>query len=122
MQQPRKTLSIKISKDDLPNVAPDDPAAIISQAIQLKMCISATYNKANFLMAPHALYTRHDELFTDAMVVERDGKPPREAKIGTFKLSGLSAVAMSGVRFTPFAEFDPDDAKYADNLVRAVRA
>lgn len=121
MQQNRKTLSIKVSPDDIPNVAPDDPAAILSQAIQVKFCAAAVYNKATFLLAPHILYTKHDELFLDAMVVERDGKPPKEPKMSTFKLSGLTEIAPTGQRFAPLPGFDALDPKYADNTVRAIR-
>jgi hypothetical protein len=121
MQQTRRTLSIKTSPDDLPNVAPDDPAAILSQGIQVKVCVAATYNKATFLLAPHILYTKHDELFVDAMVVERDGKPPKEPKMGTFKLTGLTAVTPTGKRFVPQAEFDALDPKYAETTIRAIK-
>jgi hypothetical protein len=121
MQQPRKTLSIKVSPTDIPNVAPEDPAAILAQGIQVKLCVTATYNKADFVMAPHILYTKHDEMFIDAMVVERDGNPPREAKLGTFKLSGLSGIALTGRRFEPFPGFDPADAKYADTALKALK-
>ncbi|HEX7782919.1 MAG TPA: hypothetical protein VF509_08940 [Sphingobium sp.] len=120
MQQNRKTLSIKVSKDQLPDLAPDDPAILIAQTIQLRVCLTAIYNKASFLMAPHVLYKKHDELFIDAMTVECDGKPPREPKIGTFKLSGLNEIAMTGQRFVPLPGFDPADPKY-EHTVLVVR-
>ncbi|WP_253183251.1 hypothetical protein [Sphingobium phenoxybenzoativorans] len=121
MQQNRKTLSIKMAKDQLPDLSPDDPANLIAQAIQVRVCLTAVYNKASFLMAPHILYTKHDDLFIDAMTVECDGKAPREPKLGTFKLSGLNDVAMTGQRFTPLEGFDPTDQKYSENTVRAIR-
>jgi len=117
MQQNRKTLSIKVSKDQLPDLAPDDPANLIAQAIQVRVCLTAIYNKASFLMAPHVLYKKHDELFIDAMTIECDGKPPREPKIGTFKLSGLNDIAMTGQRFVALEGFDPADPKYENTLL-----
>src|SRR3546814_13379799 len=54
----------------------------------------ATYNKMVVKLAPHILYTRHDEMFIDAVTIERDGRPPRELKLGTFKLAGLNDVSL----------------------------
>ena len=58
------------------------------EGVALKKCVAATYNKTQFRLAPHILYTRHDELYVDAVALEKDGAPPREVKLGTFKLSG----------------------------------
>lgn len=121
MQQTRRTLTIKVSPDTIPEGAPDDIATVLSQGIQVKVCVSAVYNKVSFILAPHILYTRHDELHVDALVMERDGKPPKEPKLGTFKLAGLSGVGLTGTRFTPFEGFDPLDPKYAESTVRALR-
>ena len=68
----------------------------VFEAIVRKMCLSATYNKVEMTLAPHVIYTRHDELFVDAEVVARDGKPPREPKIGTFKLIGNLSTLLAG--------------------------
>ena len=98
-----------------------DPAEILRRAIRLKLCVTAVYNKAAFRFAPHILYTRHDDPFVDAMVIERDGKPPREAKLGVFKLSGLNDVALTTVPFLPLPSFNPAEEKYAGTTLQAIR-
>ena len=64
------------------------------EAIALRKCIRATYNRMTVTLAPHILFTRHDELFIDAVTVERDGQKPREIKLGTFKRAGLKDVSL----------------------------
>jgi hypothetical protein len=71
---------------------------------------------------PHAIYTRHGELYTDAVTLERDGKPPREVKLGAFKLAGLSQLRITPRRFSVEPTFRADDAKYTDVLLMAVEA
>lgn len=90
------------------------------EAIARKQCVRATYNRSNVRLAPHILYTRHDELYVDAVTVERDGHPPKELKIGTFKLTGLTEVAVAPQPFQPQRIFDPADAKYAGVTLFAV--
>ena len=92
------------------------------EAIALRKCIRATYNRMVVTLAPHILYTRHDELFIDAVTVERDGQPPREVKLGTFKLAGLKDVALLERPFDPEPLFDPTDPKYAGVALFAVEA
>ena len=86
---------------------------IVLEAIARRRCLEATYNRTSVRLAPHILYTRHDELFVDAVTVERDGQRPRETKIGTFKLDGLRDPAVAGQPFRLERSFDPGDAKYA---------
>jgi hypothetical protein len=90
------------------------------EAIALRKCIRGTYNRMQVTLAPHILFTRHDELFIDAVTVERDGQPPREVKIGTFKLAGLKDVTLSHRTFRPESQFDPADEKYAGVTLFAV--
>jgi len=85
---------------------------LLLEAIALRKCVAATYNRMVVKLAPHILYTRHDELFIDAVTVERDGKPPREIKIGTFKLDGLKELALASLPFQPEPSFDPSLEKY----------
>jgi hypothetical protein len=86
---------------------------VIFEAIALQKCLTATYNKMVVKLAPHILYTRHDEMFIDAVTVERDGQPPRELKLGVFKLVGLNDLAITDDRFeTMGGLYNPTDAKY----------
>jgi len=85
---------------------------LILEAIALQKPVRATYNKVPVSLAPHILYTRHGELYVDAVTIERDGRPPREIKIGTFKVSGLKDMMLVEQRFEPEPMFNPGDAKY----------
>lgn len=92
----------------------------ILEAIAKRLCIEATYNRTTFRLAPHILYTRHDELYLDAVALEKAGQPPREIKIGTFKLAGLKDVVLCEIGFEPEAMFDPNDGKYQGVTLFAV--
>ncbi|WOK38178.1 hypothetical protein [Sphingomonas sp. C3-2] len=96
------------------------PTKVLLEAIALHKCIRATYNRQSAIMAPHILYTKHGELHLDAVTVERDGKPPREPKVGTYKLTGLSEVELVDRPFTPESIFDANDPKYAGVTLFAV--
>src|SRR3546814_5044888 len=62
---------------------PHMPTKILLEAIARKNCIEAVYNRSAVKLAPHILYTRHGEIYLDAVTMARDGKPPREVKIGS---------------------------------------
>jgi hypothetical protein len=96
------------------------PSRTLLEAIALRKCITARYNRGTVKLAPHILYTRHDELFIDAVTVERDGQPPREAKLGTFKLAGLTELALDTQSFRIFPEFDFGTARYEGATLFAV--
>ncbi|MGE4323510.1 MAG: hypothetical protein AB7E60_10840 [Sphingobium sp.] len=86
----------------------------ILEAIALQKCLMATYNKTTIKLAPHILYTRHDEMFIDGVTVERDGRAPRELKLGVFKVAGLGALSVTEEPFEAMLGlYDPTDAKYA---------
>lgn len=93
---------------------------LLLEAIALQKCIAATYNRMKVKLAPHILYTRHEELFIDAVTVERNGKAPREVKLGTFKLAGLTELEFAGRPFQPEPAFNPKDPKYAGTTLFAV--
>lgn len=95
---------------------------ILLEAIALRKCIAARYNRGTVRLAPHILYTRHDELYVDAITVERDGKPPREVKLGSFKLTGLTDLELAGQHFEPAPIFDPTAERYQGAALFAVEA
>ena len=97
-----------------------NPAAVILEAIVKQQAIAATYNRTNVTLAPHILYTKHDELHVDAVTLDRDGKPPREAKIGTFRLTGLGSLRITPRRFEVSELFNPADPRYNDVTLMAV--
>jgi len=93
---------------------------IVLEAIALKKCLAATYNRMSVTLAPHILYTRHDDLFIDAVTIERDGQPPKEKKLGVFKLAGLKELQLAGGQFRPEPIFNPADPRYAGETIFSV--
>lgn len=94
---------------------------VLLEGIARRVCVAASYNGTQFKLAPHILYTRHDELYVDAVALEKNGEPPREIKLGTFKLTGLNDVAVMNDNFAPETEhYDPALAKYDGTTVFAV--
>ncbi len=93
---------------------------ILLEAIARNLCVEAVYNRVRMILAPHILYTRHDELYVDAVALEKDGRTPRELKLGTFKLAGLGDVTLTGRAFQRESLFDPADEKYAGVTLFAV--
>lgn len=92
------------------------------EAIALQKCLTATYNRMVVKLAPHILYTRHEEMFIDAVTIERDGRPPRELKLGTFKLAGLSDVAVIDETFEGmYGLYDEGDEKYKGVTLFAIQ-
>ena len=98
---------------------PPSPATIF-EAIVKQLAVAATYNRGEVTLAPHIIYTRHDEIYVDAVTLERDGKPPREEKIGAFKLAGLTGLRITPRRFTPHTLFNPDEQRYEGTALMAV--
>ena len=94
--------------------------ALIFEAIALHKCLAATYNRNRIVIAPHVLYTRHDELYLDAVTVERDGQPPREIKLSTFKVTGLRDLAATEQPFEIDLSFQPYNEKYRGVTLFAV--
>lgn len=96
------------------------PTRVLLEAIAKRLCVATVYNRTAVRLAPHIVYTRHGELYVDALTVEREGKPPKELKLGTFKLAGLGQTALTTRLFVPFRGFDPSDARYAGVTIFAV--
>ena len=93
----------------------------IFEAIALQKCLKVTYNKMVVTLAPHILYTRHDEMYIDAVTTDRDGRPPRELKLGTFKLAGLSDLQVLDDTFEAmYGLYNDGDDKYKGVTLFAV--
>src|SRR5262245_49926438 len=112
MSTPRKTLTLSRAASPVAGPALSTEAELIAQAVRRKLCIVAVYNRTNMTIAPHILYTKHDDLFIDGVVMLREGKVPAELKLGTFKLAGLNNVSLTAENFTVQPLYDPSDAKY----------
>ena len=93
---------------------------VLLEAIAKRLCVEPTYNKQTVRLAPHIVYTRHGELHVDGVTAARDGKAPREVKLGTFKLSGLHATGLTKRLFVPHRDFDAGQEKYAGVTIFAL--
>jgi len=85
---------------------------LLFEAIVRHKCVSMTYNRTRMILAPHILYTRHDQVYLDAVVVSKEGFLPREEKVGVFKLDGLKDLTLLERDFERNALFDPTLEKY----------
>ncbi|VXD02700.1 conserved hypothetical protein [Sphingomonas sp. 8AM] len=99
--------------DSRPAPAVPDTVPVVFEAIVKMQAIAAMYNRGSVTLAPHILYTKHGEIYLDALTLERDGQPPKEPKIGAFKLAGLSALRITPRRFKPSELFVPGEERYA---------
>lgn len=95
---------------------------ILLEAIALKKCIVATYNRVEMTLAPHILYTKNNALYIDAVALEKNGEPPKEKKLGAFHLQGLSGLALAERGFEPEELFDPQLDRYQGATLFAIEA
>ena len=121
MQHMRRTLSLKTGASAEPSPSATPNIGIIEAAILRKLRVRAIYNRTEMQIAPHILYTRHDDPFVDGVVTERAGKPPRDIKLSSFKLAGLTGLTLTTERFEPQRVFDATDPRYADCTLAAIR-
>jgi hypothetical protein len=94
----------------------------IFEAIALRRCLAARYNKLALVLAPHVLYRRNDSYFVDAVTITRDGAEPREPKVGSYNLAGLSALEVLDATFDCHPLFNRMDPKYRDNTLFMIDA
>ncbi len=94
----------------------------ILQAIALRQQLTARYNKLALVLAPHVLYKRNDSYFIDAITLLRDGTPPREPKVGSYNLAGLSEIDVLEDTFQVHPLFDRMDPKYRENTLFMIDA
>jgi hypothetical protein len=97
-----------------------EASRIVLEAIATRKCLEGVYNRQAVTLAPHILYTRHDELYVDAVTLERDGQRPREAKISSFKLTGIHDPRVGERPFEPQSVFDSTADRYEGTTLFAV--
>ncbi len=100
--------------------APTGPVPTLFAAIVKQLCVNATYNRDKVVLAPHVAYTRHGELYVDAVTVARNGMLPREEKLGTFKVSGLGEPKLTGRDFAISRLYEPEAERYVGCTLVAV--
>jgi len=109
----RRVLSLRPKPEVAPTPAANDPQGevvtpseaneAVAGAILRRLCLRARYNGGEVILQPSLLYREHDAQFLLAVTVSRDGKPPREPKLGTFRLTGLADLEVTGLTFEPGA-------------------
>ncbi len=95
-------------------------APIVLEAIVRKRCVTATYNGGTVVLAPHALFQRHESYYVAASTITRDGLKPREEKIGAFKLDGLVDLTATEQDFFTSSVWNPGDERFAGQVLMAV--
>lgn len=106
--------------DNRPPPVVPDTVPVVFEAIVKQQAIAAMYNRGSVTLAPHILYTKHGEIYLDALTLERDGQPPKEPKIGAFKLAGLTALRITPRRFKPSELFVASEPRYDGVTLLAV--
>jgi hypothetical protein len=99
---------------------PAPSPAVIFEAIVKLQAVAATYNRGEVTLAPHAIYTRHDEIYVDATTLDRDGRPPKEEKMGSFKLAGLVGLRITPRRFVASALWNAGEKRYDGTMLMAI--
>lgn len=112
---------MKLNTDeDRVRPAVPDTVPLVFEAIVKQQAIAATYNRGAVTLAPHIVYTKHGEIYIDAVTLERDGAPPREAKLGAFKLTGLTGLRVTPRRFTRSELFVAGEERYQGTTLLAI--
>ncbi len=86
---------------------------LLLEAIALKKCVTLVYNNVPMKLAPHILYSKHSAVFTDAVILEKNGEVRRDKKLGAFHLSVLNDLQLSDQSFEIHTSFEPTAEKYA---------
>ena len=114
MTESRRTLSLKLSSNKDERI--EQNAEALRQAINRHLCVRWSYNRVLMQVAPMILYRKHDDLHVDALVLEKHGAAPAEVKLATFKLAGISNVAVTMEPITATTMPDPADPRYAEGI------
>jgi len=89
----------------------------LCQAVKRRVCVTTVYNRLAMTLAPHIVFLRHGEPYMVAYTVEHEGRKPRNPKLATFKLIGLSDLEVTRKLFVPQPEFNPFDDAYAEGII-----
>ena len=100
--------------------APSGGAPVVLEGIVRKQCVAATYNRMQVILAPHVLLMKNDAPYVGAVTVERDGQPPKEPKLGLFKLDGLVGLRLDGRAFRTSALYEAQDERFGGAVLMAV--
>jgi hypothetical protein len=99
-----------------PSSAETDGCRLLEQAIANLLCVRWTYNRVQMQAEPHILYQKKNGVYLDAIVTERAGEAPAEIRLGSFKITGLTNLAIVNEAFSPTA-LDLTNARYAEGVL-----
>lgn len=94
---------------------------LLREAIEARTLVTAVYNLGAVKLAPYVLYARAGALFIDALTIDRDGRTPREAKLGAFRLPGLGDVRRTSEPFDASLAIAFDEERYRAGILATVR-
>lgn len=100
--------------------ATDAPHLLVLEGIARRRVISARYNRETIELAPHLLFSRHEELFVAALNLNKQWRSDEEPRLGQFKLAGLSELTLTEQEFAPLPGFEPAAPSPTDEIVFAV--
>lgn len=88
---------------------------VLVQAIAYRRRILATYNRERLRLEPHLLFFRGEHAYILAFNTDKPITRDEGPKLGQFKLSGLSDIALETANFIPITGFAgqaprPDDS------------
>ncbi len=87
------------------------------QAIAYRRRILATYNRERLRLEPHLLFFRGEHAFLLAFNPEKPVTRDEGPKLGQFKLSGLSDLALEKANFVPIVGFAGQAPKSDDSVI-----
>ena len=116
MTEPRPKLKLRLAPTSSEKQVAKT-TALLSDAIEQKVCVRWAYNRLRIVAAPQILYRKNDGVYCDAVVVERDGKMPIETKLASFNLAGLTQVKLTGDVAEPEYQIDLADPRYEGGIL-----
>lgn len=92
----------------------------ILEGIARRLLLTARYNGQLLSLAPHALITRHGELFLRALNLSKNWRDDEERRLGHFKVAGLAGVMVTEESFDVLDTGEPLLTRPEDDLVLAI--
>jgi len=117
MMEPRPKLSLRLGTKS-PEQA--DSISLLMRAIEQNLCVRWTYNRTHMRAAPQILYRKNNNLFCDAVVVERNGAATAILKLASFNLAGVKGLLLTQQIQPAWPEINFEDARYASGILAQV--
>lgn len=96
------------------------PHLIIMEAIARRLTVLAQYNRQVIELAPHLLFSRHEDLFLGALNLNKQRREGDEPILGKYKLAGLSDLKLTDTAFDPLPGFESAVSSPDEKVVFAV--